>query len=461
MARTISALVAVIAAPAAAVFDFTTFEDEVLPAWLARFTVSYSAGQFSYERVRGAAPVTLVQEDSTRACVLNLAFGCAEHSATMWVDKGCRGTFDCNGRAVVCASSDGARALCDCTAGPTPTPNPLHGTATLYGSVDVIHVLGTTGLLDTLNNSLRDAWAAQLGRYQNSSGFYDPAPSHNSLYHAMGEATASLALLGRKPRFNNSAYEAFATEQPTPAPSGGTEPAQQRWQRFFDGLYFNNCSGVIPGRAVGCGSSIHSCGQVIGSYPSVLAYTTGTAYKPFIDWWSGWIAARTNNASGTLCPLNRSKSDLYDSLGGGMATHGIQLGIAAGAPNDYSFELTAPRPLLNFALSLQQPDGAFDKQRDSAALGSMTLDGIFQAVRASEQLQRHGLPASVPEVMAACNRVLALSASQLNNASYVLDHWGHRSHDIANVVAAVGECARAFPQLVSTRRPWSCCARYV
>merc|ERR1711924_430204 len=114
------------------------------------------------------------------------------------------------------------------------------------------------------------------------------------------------------------------------------------------------------------------------------------------------------NVSGTLCPLNRSRSDLYDSLGGGMATHGIKLGIAAGAPTDYPFELAAPQQLLTFALSLQQPDGAWDKDTD-AALGSMTLDGIFQAVRSSEQLQRHGQPASISAVQAACDRLLALS----------------------------------------------------
>ena len=381
------------AAPPLPPYDFTVFEDEVLPAWLARFTLSWARGQFSYDRI--------VDDDDNK------------------------------------------------TQPPTPS---------LYGSVDVIHVLATTGALAAgplvLNGSLRDAWAAELSRHQNSSsGFYDPGPSGHSVYHAMGEATAALALLGRRARYNNSAYGALASE----AYPGEGPP---RWQRFFDSLYFNNCTGVRPGGKPGCGKSIHGCGQVIGSYPAVLAYTTGGEHAAFIRWWSGWLAARTSRETGTLCPRNGSVGDLYDSLGGGMATHGIQLGIAAGAPALYPFELAAPQQLLAFSLSLQRPDGAFDKP-PGAALGSLTLDGIFQAVRASEQLQRHGLPAAVPAVQAACGRVLALSAAQLNNGSYALAHWGQASHDIANVVAAVGECARAFPQLVRTRRPWGCCARYV
>eukprot|EP00966_Prymnesium_polylepis_P012157 279200-Prymnesium_polylepis.1 len=50
----------------------------------------------------------------------------------------------------------------------------------------------------------------------------------------MGEATASLALLGQFPHLNNSVYASFASK-----PNG---PAQ--WQMFFDELYFNNGTAV-------------------------------------------------------------------------------------------------------------------------------------------------------------------------------------------------------------------------
>lgn len=180
----------------------------------------------------------------------------------------------------------------------------------------------------------------------------------------------------------------------------------------------------------------------------------------------------TSPISGTLCPKNTSAQDLYDSLGGGMATHGIQLGIAAGDPRTYPslFELANPQALARFALGLENgTNGAFIEPKQAAhlggdsppPLGSMSLDGIFQAVRAAEQLQRHGDGSLVPLVGAACDRLLATSAEQLNNKSLTLEHYARDSHGIANVLATVGECARAFPDLVATSRKWSCCARYV
>eukprot|EP00937_MAST-01D_sp_MAST-1D-sp2_P003255 g3255.t1 len=363
--------------------SFETFEDEVLPAWLDSFTVSFSGGRFSYER-HSAAPA-------------------------------------------------------------------------LYGSIDVIHVLATVGALPNASR-VRDAWAAQIDSFQNASGFYAHGTS-NSRYHAMGEATAALALLGRRPRFNNSAYEAFAARGPAD------------WAPFFDSLYFNNCTDCFPSEPGkrGCGSSIHGCGQVIGSYPSVLAYTTGRKHEAFIRWWAGWIAGRTSPRTGTLCPKNGTRQDLYDSLGGGMATHGIQLGIAGGDPVAYPFALAAPQALLHFALPLQNTsNGVFlepKHQHDPVPpLGSMSLDGIFQVVRAAEQLQRGGGTggaAAVAAAHAACDRLLATSAAQLNNKTLTLAKYGGNSHGLPNVLAAVGECARAFPALVRTRRPWTCCARYV
>eukprot|EP00966_Prymnesium_polylepis_P063509 1473209-Prymnesium_polylepis.1 len=47
---------------------------------------------------------------------------------------------------------------------------------------------------------------------------------------------------------------------------------------FFDELYFNNGTDAFPPKE-GCGTSIHGCGQVIGSMPATLAYTTGAAHK--------------------------------------------------------------------------------------------------------------------------------------------------------------------------------------
>ena len=92
-----------IAAFARSPHDFTRFEDEVLPAWLARFTVDHTTGKFSYY--------------------------------------------------------------------PQPAP------ATLYGSIDAIHILASVGALGNL--TMRDAWAAQIDGHQPApGGFYTYDGSH-------------------------------------------------------------------------------------------------------------------------------------------------------------------------------------------------------------------------------------------------------------------------------------------
>jgi hypothetical protein len=52
-----------------------------------------------------ACAATLVKQRSTTACVVNLTFGCsaADDAVSIWVDKGCRGRFDCgNGQSTNC-----------------------------------------------------------------------------------------------------------------------------------------------------------------------------------------------------------------------------------------------------------------------------------------------------------------------------------------------------------------------
>jgi hypothetical protein len=128
-----------------------------------------------------------------------------------------------------------------------------------------------------------------------------------------------------------------------------------------------------------------------------------------------------------------------------MATHGIELGLGR------NLSLSHPEALLSFALSLQGDDGLW--QGDA---GSMTLDGIFQTTRSSVQLGRRDWDL----VEDACDRLLATQAPRVNDAGYVLGR-SQNSHQLPNIVAAIGECATHFPALVKTRRPWTCCARYV
>ncbi len=60
----------------------------------------------------------------------------------------------------------------------------------------------------------------------------------------------------------------------------------------------------------------------------MLAYTTGDKYEAFFRWWVRFLAESTDPERGVVCPLGTAgptTEALYECLGGGMATHGIQL----------------------------------------------------------------------------------------------------------------------------------------
>ena len=65
-----------------------------------------------------ACNVSLVRHTSRKPCTDGAGYGCSGHA--MWIGKGCRGTFDCNGHRVTCGSSglilrgDPPRHHCTC-----------------------------------------------------------------------------------------------------------------------------------------------------------------------------------------------------------------------------------------------------------------------------------------------------------------------------------------------------------
>lgn len=60
---------------------------------------------FLYVRACGGCTVSLKLQDSKKACVSDVSFGCYQGSDRMWISKGCRGAFICNGRSVWCGTS--------------------------------------------------------------------------------------------------------------------------------------------------------------------------------------------------------------------------------------------------------------------------------------------------------------------------------------------------------------------
>ena len=140
------------AAAASPPYDFTRFEREVIPAWLSRFEIDFDSGIFAYNAK-------------------------------------------------------------------TEVPD-------LIGTVDVAHVLAAVGQLTAnLSSAQIDAWKGTVDSHQTlPGGFYechDPQRAGSDClgsdrpHWTAGEATATLGLLGRQPRLNNTNY----VRPPRPRPS--------------------------------------------------------------------------------------------------------------------------------------------------------------------------------------------------------------------------------------------------
>jgi len=325
--------------------------------------------------------------------------------------------------------------------------------ATLYGTVDATHLLASCGRLPS-HTATRAAWARTITEYrQAATGWFEDAahdePSARQPYHRSASSVAALRLLG-------ASGDDVRAGPPRKVAALVAANNASAWEAVFDPLYYDACpSGKLDGA-----QNIHSCGQIIGAY-AVLAAMLGTEddddeiTPAFLEWWTRWLARRTDRAIGVLCPTNNgSLLDRVECLGGAMPTHAVELGLGL------VDTLPSARALLDFALSVQNDTGgAWTMDADATLLGSLTLDGVFQVTRAAEQLVDTVL--SRTAARASCTTVLDMAVPQLNDPEVVLGKYAQTSHDLPNVVAAVAECARAFPELVRTNWTWDCCAVYV
>jgi len=122
-----------------------------------------------------------------------------------------------------------------------------------------IHVLGSVGLLANFSAARSARWKRTIDSFQDASGFYRvdvDAPGHQP-YHAAGEATASLALLGLQPARLNANFSALAAAGPA------------AWRAFFDPLALPSTDPAHPcySKKLG-GLNIHSCGPLGGHFRS-------------------------------------------------------------------------------------------------------------------------------------------------------------------------------------------------
>jgi hypothetical protein len=300
---------------------------------------------------------------------------------------------------------------------------------TLYGAADVAHVLATTGALGSLPAPERAAWAAQINAFQApATGFFALQPWEQAglqPWHAAAYATAALVLLGAQP----AAPLAWAV-----AVAEGGPPA---WRAEFSGL-LNATTPTCP--------SIWCMGHTVAAYPAALLMTRGAQTDAaFFAWWAGaFLAPAVDPATAMWCARPEWAPPSVACLGG--AFHMDFVLTALRVP------LFLPRTLLSVAAGMQsQATGLWGGGTDP---GYIDLDGLYQVVRPAVQLGGAGGPAW-PAARAACVRYLAAAEASLNDPARVLGAaYGSNTHLLPGALAGVSECAKAFPGMVRTLRPW-------
>jgi hypothetical protein len=300
---------------------------------------------------------------------------------------------------------------------------------TVYGSADVAHVLATVNQLN-LSGPAADSWASELNAFQDAAtGFFRVAPLESAGFqpwHAAAYAPAALALIGRA--------SAHAPRWALDIVQGG----ESVWNATFFPLL--NESLPPPGP-----TNVWNAGHKIAAVPAALLLANLSAPE-FFEWWAGpsFLEGTVDAATGYWCERKEWAPPSVVCLGG--AFHMDFVLSALQTP------LFIPGVLGNTSLGLQQESGLWGSFPPSY----IDLDGLYCSLRPAAQL---GKPQPLwQRAQSACDAFLAAAEAALNDATVVLGDtagsYGANSHLLPAAVSGVAECAKWFPDLVDTVRPW-------
>lgn len=298
----------------------------------------------------------------------------------------------------------------------------------VYGTADVVHVLAVTQQLN-LTDAEKQQWGQHIDSFQNAStGFYAlqsvEAGAGYQPWHAAGFATSALRILGQQPAYPPLFAQAIAL---------GNESV---WTEAIASLFTAN-------------ETIWAMSHKAAAVPDVLIMTDpeyNTKYGPFFTWLWEFFNATNAQSPGEyyFClPPNIPPPTSCDCLGGafhvGFTLHCGQQPLPGAAQ------------MLDITLKMQNPQtGLWNGDKTPSY---MDLDGVWVTTRTSVQLGN----ARWPEVQTMCQRFLGAAHAVLTNASVLLSpqtEYAGIVHTLAGVVTGVAECAKWFPDLLVTRRPW-------
>ncbi len=287
------------------------------------------------------------------------------------------------------------------------------GPTSLYGTTDMYISRATIGRGD-LTDGDADAWASTINSFQQRSGWYGKRYTLHFRSHTAAYAVAALTLIGRSPERPVAAAERIARSR----------AATTRWLRS------------VPWSIVWPGS------HVVAGLPAIL-HMTDRGSDTFWETYFSWLDQEANPETGFWSRGVLQRTGLRPrlataELGGAFHMHYVYEARGRRWP--------LPERVVDAALALQHENGLWDGEVSYC----IDLDGLYCMIRSSRLAGHY----RTDEVRESVHRYLQRAEATLCDREFLFDRYDN-SHRLTGALSAIAECAKWFPELVKTERPWS------
>lgn len=283
----------------------------------------------------------------------------------------------------------------------------------LYGTTDMLISRSTIGRSPS-DDAERDAWAAVINGFQDPrTGWYRKRYTLHFRSHTAAYAVAALTLLGRFPvRPVQEALRIAASPAATVA-----------WLER------------VPW------SIIWPSSHIVAGLPAIL-HMTGAGGAEFWDTYFAWLDAHVHPQTGfwsrgVLHRVGLRKPLAMVELGGAFHMHFLYAARGRRWP--------LPERVVDAALALQHPNGFWDADVSYC----IDLDGLYSMIRSSQSAGGY----RADDVREAAGRYLAQAERTLCDREFLFAKYDN-SHRLTGALSAIAECAKHYPELVVTERPW-------
>ena len=288
----------------------------------------------------------------------------------------------------------------------------IGGPTDSYGTTDMLISRWIIGELE-LSDPRKDEWASVINRFQRPDGWYRKTYTFHHREHTTAYAVAALTLIDRKPALP------FAWAVPILADRASME----RWIESV------NWSIIWPGS------------HIVSGVPAALAMT-GEGNDDFYEWYFDWLDRNVDPRSGFWCRglvhrLGIIRRPTKHEMGGAFHMYYVY--------ERFGRKWPYPERIVDHTLRLQHANGLWD----SDVTYCIDLDGVYCLTRSSRNAGWYRRD----DVYTACLRYLETAERILNDREFLFRRY-RDSHILTGALAAVAECARFFPEIVRTARPW-------